>query len=79
MLDELGRRQGVLNEATAALEIVRIFGGDFCSVAPDGTFTIGRPVLDAFARACILGDKEVVWNDVEHAWRFSESRANPYR
>jgi hypothetical protein len=79
MLAELSRRHGVLHEPTAALEVVRLFGGDFCHLTPEGTYTIGRDVLDAFARTALLGEHEVLWNDAERAWRFSARRPSPYR
>jgi len=79
MLAELARRGGVLHESTAALEIIRLFGGSFCDVTPQGHYTVAVPVLDAFARAALLGENEVLWNDVERAWRFSARRPNPYR
>jgi hypothetical protein len=79
MLAELTRRHGFLSEPTAALEIVRLFGGDFTTLTPSGSFTIGRAVLDAFDRASILSDREVVWSDVERGWRLADRRPNPYR
>jgi hypothetical protein len=78
MLAELARR-GDLHEPTAALEIVRLFGGTFCDAASDGRFTIAPEVLDAFARASLLGEKEVVWSDEEHVWRFTPRSPRPYR
>jgi hypothetical protein len=79
MLAELSRRHGILDEPTTALEIVRLFGGDFCDVTPEGTFTISRPVVDAFSRLSLHGDDEVIWDGAERAWRLSGRRPSPYR
>jgi hypothetical protein len=79
MLEELILRDGFLSEDVATIEIVRLFGGDFCGQDADGSFFITQPLRDAFERLALLSPRRILWDDAARAWRLGALPADPYR
>jgi hypothetical protein len=71
MLAEIERRGGFLAEATAALEIVRLFDGPFVVVKPDGRYTLSPSMMRTFRR--IAADR-VRWDAAGRGWRLDKGK-----
>jgi hypothetical protein len=78
LLEELERRGGELAEETAAIELVRLFGGDVRDLAPDGRSTVAQHVRNALERAATAWPRELVWDAPARIWRLRD-RPPPYR
>jgi hypothetical protein len=79
MLAELPRRGGVLDYATAALEIVRLFGGAFCHPVGGREFAISPEVVAAFDAFAAVAPEEIVWNEEGRRWIMRSRADAPYR
>jgi hypothetical protein len=79
MLAELARRDGTLAYDTAALEIVRLFGGHFSNALADDRLAISPDVLAKFDALARVSPREVVWEEPARRWSLRARPSAPYR
>jgi hypothetical protein len=66
-----------LDEDTAALELVRLFGADFCDIRSN-RFVVAKRVRDEVVKVATTWPRELVWDQRARGWRLKD-RAPPYR
>jgi hypothetical protein len=77
LLEEIERRGGSLDEDTAAIELVRLFGADFCDLR-NNRFVVGQRVRDEVVKVATTWPRELGWDQRSRRWRLKD-RTAPYR
>jgi hypothetical protein len=77
LLEEIERRGGSMDEDTAAIELVRLFGADFCDIQ-NNRFVVARRVRDELTKVATTWPRELAWDQRARTWRLKD-RSPPYR
>lgn len=76
MVEEMWRRKGALEQATAAEQIQRKFGKEFVYENENGNLAISRRVLAAFE---LFSGNGIVWSRGDRLWRDRRPADKPGR